>query len=139
MSEVICNHSAYIMGGTKGINSFCYWKVYLLFIIITVEISFCFLCLSLLQELLFSLSILLFQERQQLEEKMRKQDMEIDYLAPFIARIVQGDKITREEAYTLKTEALKDLKDRLINKANLIQARYEKVRIQSISLEVSNQ
>ena len=26
----------------------------------------------------------------------------------------------------LKTEALKDLKDRLINKANLIQARYEK-------------
>ncbi|VDI74883.1 Hypothetical predicted protein [Mytilus galloprovincialis] len=65
-------------------------------------------------------------ERQQLEEKMRKQDMEIDYLAPFIARIVQGDKITREEAYTLKTEALKDLKDRLINKANLIQARYEK-------------
>lgn len=65
-------------------------------------------------------------ERQQLEEKMRKQDMEIDYLAPFIARIVQGDKITREEAYMLKTEALKDLKERLINKANLIQARYEK-------------
>lgn len=59
---------------------------------------------------------------------MRKQDMEIDYLAPFIARIVQGDKITREEAYMLKTEALKDLKERLINKANLIQARYEKVR-----------
>jgi hypothetical protein len=42
--------------------------------------------------------------------------------------ILEGDTITREEAYTLKTEALKDLKDRLINKANLIQARYEKVR-----------
>lgn len=60
--------------------------------------------------------------------------MEIDYLAPFIARIVQGDKITREEAYTLKTEALKDLKDRLINKANLIQARYEKVSKKKILL-----
>ncbi|XP_045186908.2 dynein regulatory complex subunit 7-like isoform X2 [Mercenaria mercenaria] len=65
-------------------------------------------------------------ERQQLEEKMRKQEMEIDYLAPFLAQIGDPDKITRQQAYKLKEDCLADLKQRLIDKANLIQARFEK-------------
>ncbi|XP_052769766.1 dynein regulatory complex subunit 7-like [Mya arenaria] len=65
-------------------------------------------------------------ERQQLEEKMRKQEMEIDYLAPFLAQIGDPEKITRQQAYKLKEDCLMDLKQRLIDKANLIQARFEK-------------
>ena len=69
------------------------------------------------------------QERQQLEEKMRKQEMEIDYLAPFLAQIGDPEKITRQQANKLKDDCLTDLKERLIDKANLIQARFEKVNI----------
>lgn len=70
-----------------------------------------------------------FQERIKLEEKMRKQEMEIDYLAPFLAQIGDPDKISRTQAYKLKEDCLADLKQRLIDKANLIQARFEKVRL----------
>ncbi|XP_067680734.1 dynein regulatory complex subunit 7-like [Haliotis asinina] len=65
-------------------------------------------------------------ERLKLEEKMRKQEMEIDYLAPFLAQIGDPDKISRTQAYKLKEDCLADLKQRLIDKANLIQARFEK-------------
>ncbi|XP_071080586.1 dynein regulatory complex subunit 7-like [Haliotis cracherodii] len=65
-------------------------------------------------------------ERIKLEEKMRKQEMEIDYLAPFLAQIGDPDKISRTQAYKLKEDCLADLKQRLIDKANLIQARFEK-------------
>ena len=67
------------------------------------------------------------QERIQLEEKLRKQEMELDYLAPFLAQIGIPDKLTRQQAYRLKEDCLADLKQRLIDKANLIQARFEKV------------
>ncbi|KAH3848102.1 hypothetical protein DPMN_090451, partial [Dreissena polymorpha] len=65
-------------------------------------------------------------ERQQMEERMRKQELEIDYLAPFLAQIGDPEKITRQQAYKLKEDCLMDLKQRLIDKANLIQARFEK-------------
>lgn len=58
---------------------------------------------------------------------MRKQEMEIDYLAPFLAQIGDPEKLTKQQAYTLKEDCLMDLKQRLIDKANLIQARFEKV------------
>ena len=60
---------------------------------------------------------------------MRKQEMEIDYLAPFLAQIGDPEKLTRQQAYDLKEDCLADLKQRLIDKANLIQARFEKVYI----------
>ena len=63
-----------------------------------------------------------------LEEKLRKQEMEIDYLAPFLAQMGDPEKISRQQAYKLKEDCLADLKQRLIDKANLIQARFEKVR-----------
>ena len=53
--------------------------------------------------------------------------MEIDYLAPFLAQIGDPEKLTRQQAYDLKEDCLADLKQRLIDKANLIQARFEKV------------
>ena len=53
--------------------------------------------------------------------------MELDYLAPFLAQIGDPEKISRPQAYKLKEDCLLDLKRRLIDKANLIQARFEKV------------
>ena len=58
---------------------------------------------------------------------MRRQEMELDYLAPFLAQIGDPEKINRPQAYKLKEDCLSDLKQRLIDKANLIQARFEKV------------
>jgi len=65
-------------------------------------------------------------EQRLLEEKMRKQEMEIDYLAPFLAQMGDPEKISRHEAFKLKEDCLADLKHRLIDKANLIQSRFEK-------------
>ena len=53
--------------------------------------------------------------------------MELDYLAPFLAQIGNPEKLTRTEAFRLKEDCLADLKQRLIDKANLIQHRFEKV------------
>lgn len=58
---------------------------------------------------------------------MKKHELELDYLAPFLAQIGDPPHISRQEAYKLKEECLQDLKHRLIDKANLIQARFEKV------------
>ncbi|XP_002741356.1 dynein regulatory complex subunit 7-like [Saccoglossus kowalevskii] len=65
-------------------------------------------------------------ERLQMEEKMRREEMELDYLAPFLAQIGDPEKIVKAQAFTLKEDCLADLKHRLIDKANLIQARFEK-------------
>ena len=64
--------------------------------------------------------------------------MELDYLAPFLAQIGDPDKIARGQAFRLKEDCLADLKHRLIDKANLIQARFEKVRHQVSHLSCSN-
>ena len=57
--------------------------------------------------------------------------MELDYLAPFLAKLDNPNRITQKDAYTLKEDCLADLKQRLIDKANLIQARFEKVGLWS--------
>ncbi|RNA42987.1 dynein regulatory complex subunit 7 isoform X1 [Brachionus plicatilis] len=61
------------------------------------------------------------------EEKLRKQTHEVDYLAPFLAEKGLSDKqpISASAAADLKERCLSDLKQRLIDKANLIQKRYE--------------
>jgi len=53
--------------------------------------------------------------------------MEFDDLAPFLAQMGDPEKITRQKAYKLKEDCLMDLKQRLIDKATLINARLEKV------------
>ena len=78
---------------------------------------------------LFKSPLLSFrQERLALEEKKRRQEMEMDYLAPFLAQIGNPEKISKQQAFKLKEDCLADLKQRLIDKANLIQRRFELVR-----------
>ena len=58
----------------------------------------------------------------------------MDYLAPFLAQIGDPSHLSRAEAYKLKEECLQDLKQRLIDRANLIQARFEKVRSRAVGV-----
>lgn len=60
---------------------------------------------------------------------MRREEMEVDFLAPFLAQMGDPERLTKEQALLLKEQCLSDLKQRLIDKANLIQARFEKVSI----------
>ncbi|XP_006148503.1 dynein regulatory complex subunit 7 isoform X5 [Tupaia chinensis] len=65
-------------------------------------------------------------ERVMHEEHMRQVETQLDYLAPFLAQLPPGEKLTRWQAVRLKDECLSDFKQRLIDKANLIQARFER-------------
>ena len=74
------------------------------------------------------LLILLFQkEKQELEERLKREAMEVDYLAPFLAQISDPEQLTKLEASTVQKACLEDLRHRLLEKANLIQKRFEKV------------
>ncbi|XP_032280441.1 dynein regulatory complex subunit 7 isoform X2 [Halichoerus grypus] len=65
-------------------------------------------------------------ERVMHEEHLRQVEAQLDYLAPFLAQLPPGEKLTRWQAMRVKDECLSDFKQRLIDKANLIQARFEK-------------
>ncbi|KAM4614463.1 dynein regulatory complex subunit 7 [Discoglossus pictus] len=66
------------------------------------------------------------QERALQEEQQRRAMLELDYLAPFLAQMGDPEKLRHDQANQVKGECLRDLKQRLIEKANLIQARFEK-------------
>ncbi|XP_060684924.1 dynein regulatory complex subunit 7 [Hemiscyllium ocellatum] len=66
------------------------------------------------------------QVRLEEEQRLRRAEEELDYLAPFLARLGQPRRITKKVAMTLRNDCLTDMKQRLIDKANLIQARFEK-------------
>lgn len=62
------------------------------------------------------------------EEKLRKQTLEVDYLAPFLAEFgvaTEAKSLTGQLGVDIKERCLADLKQRLIDKANLIQKRFE--------------
>ena len=64
------------------------------------------------------------------EEKLRKQTLEVDYLAPFLAEYgvpIDSKSLSGQLGVDLKERCLADLKQRLIDKANLIQKRFEVV------------
>ena len=63
------------------------------------------------------------------EEKLRKQTLEVDYLAPFLAEygVADAKTLAGQLGTDLKERCLADLKQRLIDKANLIQKRFEVV------------
>ncbi|XP_069510353.1 dynein regulatory complex subunit 7 [Ambystoma mexicanum] len=65
-------------------------------------------------------------EAAQQEERIRQAALELDYLAPFLAKIGDPEKLTKWQAAKVKEDSLSDLKQRLIDKANLMQARFEK-------------
>ena len=50
-----------------------------------------------------------------------RHEMELDYLAPFLAQLGDPPTLTKMQASKLKSDCLADLKQRLIDKANLIQ------------------
>jgi len=65
-------------------------------------------------------------ERKAVEEELRRHEMELDYLAPFLAQLGDPPTLTKMQAVKLKSDCLADLKQRLIDKANLIQSRFER-------------
>ncbi|XP_060131880.1 dynein regulatory complex subunit 7 isoform X2 [Zootoca vivipara] len=65
-------------------------------------------------------------ERMQQEERQRQVEQDLDYLAPFLIQIGGIEKMTKWLALRLKEDCLNDFKHRLVDKANLIQARFEK-------------
>ncbi|XP_063801875.1 dynein regulatory complex subunit 7 isoform X2 [Pseudophryne corroboree] len=65
-------------------------------------------------------------ERSLQEEQKRRAVLELDYLAPFLAQVGEPEKLSRLQAHQVKEDCLSDLKQRIIQKANLIQARFEK-------------
>uniref|UniRef100_A0A8D0GJM9 Dynein regulatory complex subunit 7 n=1 Tax=Sphenodon punctatus TaxID=8508 RepID=A0A8D0GJM9_SPHPU len=65
-------------------------------------------------------------ERLMQEERQRQVEQDLDYLAPFLIQMGGTEKMTKWLALRLKEDCLNDFKHRLIDKANLIQARFEK-------------
>ncbi|KAJ3116479.1 hypothetical protein HDU96_009564 [Phlyctochytrium bullatum] len=51
----------------------------------------------------------------------------LDYLSPFLVNYPNHNSLTRDEALAVKEACLKSLKERLIEKANIIQGRLEEV------------
>ncbi|XP_036399662.1 dynein regulatory complex subunit 7 [Megalops cyprinoides] len=64
-------------------------------------------------------------ERMANEERLRQEEEELDFLAPFLARLNSSEILTHELAVQLRNNCLATLKQQLIDEANLIQARFE--------------
>jgi hypothetical protein len=81
------------------------------------------------------------KEKKIAEEKLRKQTLDVDYLAPFLAEKGINEKhpiISTQTAIELREKCLADLKQRLIDKANLIQNRFKAVSFCWVLIKVKN-
>lgn len=62
-------------------------------------------------------------------ERRRQKEKDLDYLSPYLSmRDIDSDGVAtmmKEEAFGVREACLQDLKERLIKKANIIQARFE--------------
>ncbi|XP_064315141.1 dynein regulatory complex subunit 7 isoform X3 [Phalacrocorax carbo] len=56
-----------------------------------------------------------------------QEEQDLDYLAPFLIRIGHREKMTKGQALRIRDDCLTDFKHHLIDKANIIQAHFEKV------------
>uniref|UniRef100_UPI003AAD29CD dynein regulatory complex subunit 7 n=1 Tax=Centroberyx gerrardi TaxID=166262 RepID=UPI003AAD29CD len=65
-------------------------------------------------------------ERLAEEERRWRQEKENDILAPFLVQLGNPETVSQAAAVQLRQDCLAYLKQRLIDKANLIQARFEK-------------
>ena len=78
-------------------------------------------------------ALLCRQEKLEMEAKSQNEEKPLDYLEPFLAQLnpddIRDGKLTRQQAYKLREDCLAHLKQRLIEKANLIQSRFEKVSV----------
>ncbi|XP_074958089.1 dynein regulatory complex subunit 7 isoform X2 [Phalacrocorax aristotelis] len=55
-----------------------------------------------------------------------QEEQDLDYLAPFLIRIGHREKMTKGQALRIRDDCLTDFKHHLIDKANIIQAHFEK-------------
>ncbi|NXH13047.1 DRC7 protein, partial [Bucco capensis] len=60
------------------------------------------------------------------EELLGQEEQHLDYLAPFLIQIGHREKMSKGQALHVRDACLADLKQRLLAKANIIQARLEK-------------
>ncbi|XP_074896673.1 dynein regulatory complex subunit 7 isoform X1 [Buteo buteo] len=60
------------------------------------------------------------------DELLGQEEQDLDYLAPFLIQIGHRKKMTKGQALRVRDDCLTDLKHRLVDKANIIQARFEK-------------
>lgn len=66
-------------------------------------------------------------QQQESDDEGDKDDekVEHDYLSPFLPALIAGSTMTKAEAMDVRERCLKGLKDRLIERANIIQARHD--------------
>ncbi|NXI95465.1 DRC7 protein, partial [Psophia crepitans] len=60
------------------------------------------------------------------DELPGREEQDLDYLAPFLIQIGHRGKMTKWQALRVRDDCLADFKRRLVDKANIIQARFEK-------------
>ena len=65
------------------------------------------------------------QEESDDEGDKDEEKVEHDYLSPFLPALIAGQSMTKAEAMDVRERCLKGLKDRLIERANIIQARHD--------------
>ena len=59
------------------------------------------------------------------DEAEGEEKQESDYLSPFLPPMIAGQSITSGQAFEVRDKALRALQDRLIERANIIQARHD--------------
>lgn len=60
------------------------------------------------------------------DEEAQQNEMQKDYLAPILKKLgFTGDNLNEEAAIMVKNEALRNLKERLLTRAEIIQRRLE--------------
>ncbi|GMH37248.1 hypothetical protein BSKO_05121 [Bryopsis sp. KO-2023] len=59
------------------------------------------------------------------EEEEEKAEVQYDHLSPFLPPMIGDQVLNREQALEVREKALKALKERLIERANIIQARHD--------------
>ena len=69
------------------------------------------------------------QARRAEEERLARQEVDADYMAPFLAVLGDPDvdELTGDQAHRLRELCLLDCKQQLVDTAELIHARFEKV------------
>lgn len=65
------------------------------------------------------------REPQSAEESEDHDKNQVDYLTPFLSHVADVKNITRDEGLTAKDQCLKALKDRLLERSNIIQSRLD--------------
>lgn len=79
------------------------------------------------------------QERLAAEDQRWLQEKEKDILAPLLIRLGNAETLSAEDAKQLHQDCLAEFKQRLVEHANLIQERYEKVSLMKCNMLPSSQ